>query len=198
VLHDCSFCSDRLFRSVGTARPERRSACRPCRSAGRRCECQRANTRCPVWNGGCWKGCRRRRCGGCFRSLVGDLNVASFSLANLAEMSVKAEDFERAVDFARESIELSWTHRNLINLGAGFGWLARAVSGLGDVRGAAIFWGAGERLDTELGHTMWRLHKTEVEAELAPAVLADKEGLAAGRALTTAEAVKLALRVPAA
>jgi len=60
-------------------------------------------------------------------------------------------------------------------------------------RSAAIFWGAAERLDSELGPTQWRTEKPKYWP--APAVLADEEGLAAGRALATAEAVELAFGV---
>ena|SRR5438876_4547027 len=65
----------------------------------------------------------------------------------------------------------------------------------GESRSAAIFWGAAERLDSELGPTQWRTEKSKEKYWPAPAVLADEEGLAAGRALATAEAVELALGV---
>lgn len=81
-----------------------------------------------------------------------------------------------------------------IRVGMGFGYLAKAYAAQGDVRRAANFWGAGERLDSELGPTQWRSDKPEVEAALTPVVLADEEGIAAGKALPTAEAVELVLQ----
>ena len=45
----------------------------------------------------------------------------------------------------------------------------------------------------ELGPTKFRSEKHKEEAKLPPAVLADAEGIAAGKEFTTSEAVELAL-----
>lgn len=124
---------------------------------------------------------------------LGNLQSASRGVHSLAYLSIKVGDFERSVSLALEALELAWASRDLITVGMCFGVLAIALTGLGDDRGAAIFWGAGERLDAELGPTQWRLYKAERQEELSPAVLADEEGRGTGRALATAEAVERAL-----
>jgi predicted ATPase len=129
---------------------------------------------------------------------LGDLQAACAALDSLAEVTIEMGDPQRGIDFARESLEIAWAERDLSVVAFCFGRLATAGSRLGDVRGAARFWGAAERLDEELGQSQFRSEKRQLEAKLAPAVLADEEGLAAGRTLTTAEAVEVALLTAAA
>jgi len=124
---------------------------------------------------------------------LSDLQPVADSLLGLAEISIKTKDFERAAGRAREALEVAWPMRDLIRVGMCFGVLAVALAGLTDEHSAAVFWGAGDRLDAELGQTQWRLDKAEMQDQLSPAVLADVEGLAAGRALDTIKAVELAL-----
>ena len=74
---------------------------------------------------------------------------------------------------------------------AAFAW---ASNMRGELSRAAIFWGAVDRLDAELGETLWRNDRPDYEARLDPHVLADEAALAEGRALDTEQAVKLALK----
>jgi hypothetical protein len=67
------------------------------------------------------------------------------------------------------------------------------LSARGNIRDAAIFWGAAERLGSELGPANWQDEPTE--SARPAAVLADDEGLAVGRSMPTAEAVELAGRL---
>jgi len=71
--------------------------------------------------------------------------------------------------------------------------LAWATSALGDTRSAARLWGAVERVDAEIGPTYWRNQSASYAAQLAPEVLDLTQALAAGRRLTTAQAVELGL-----
>ncbi len=124
---------------------------------------------------------------------LGDLQATRMTLDSLADMWMQAGDLERGISFSREALEIAWANRDLISVAVCFGRLAVAASGLGNVRGAAMFWGAAERLDAELGQTVWRNRRASCEARLSREVLTDEEGLATGRALRTAKAVEFAL-----
>jgi tetratricopeptide (TPR) repeat protein len=124
---------------------------------------------------------------------VGDLQVASRSLLVLGHARVDMGELECGVALLQEALQIVWEQRNLIVVAMCFSSLAKASGAKGDIRRAALLWGAAERIDTDLGTTQWRSGKAQYEAELPPAVLAAEEGIAAGKALTTAEAVELAL-----
>ena len=126
---------------------------------------------------------------------VGDLQATTRTLLILADVHIDAGDIQRSVGPIKEALQIAWAHRNLIDIAFCFAALARATGAQGDTRSASTFWGAAERLDEELGPTQFRSEKHLVE--LAPAVFGDEEGLAAGRTLTTAEAVEVALRTAA-
>jgi hypothetical protein len=120
--------------------------------------------------------------------------LAAAALGNLAELALGADNPEQAITVARQALEASWQGRELIWVTFGLAVLAWAEHARGELRRAAILWGAVERLDGELGETMWRNHRDEYQARLGPEVLADEAGLSEGRALELEEAVELALR----
>jgi predicted ATPase len=129
---------------------------------------------------------------------VGDLQATTRALLTLAHVEVKTGDIDRGAGHAREGLQIAWASRNLIDVAMAFAGLAEVSGDRGDTRGAATFWGAAERLDEELGPSQFRSEKHLMQSDLAPAVLADEEGLAAGRTLTTAEAVEGALQTESA
>jgi predicted ATPase len=129
---------------------------------------------------------------------VGDVHATNGALLILADVDAEAGDADRSVGHIHEALQIAWAHRALIDVAMCFAGLARATGAQGDTQNAAMFWGAAERLDEELGPTQFRSGKSQWESELAPAVLADEEALAAGRTLTTAEAVAIALRTESA
>jgi predicted ATPase len=124
---------------------------------------------------------------------LGDSMITSNSLVNLSEAALRADDPEQAMTLAREALEISWRTHDLITVVFSLGALAWTSSARGELRRAAILWGAVERLDGELGETMWRNERDEYEARLRPVVLEDEVGLSEGRALEMDQAVELAL-----
>ena len=127
---------------------------------------------------------------------VGDLQAMTLTLLNFARLKIETGEIERGSGLIQEALQISWGIRDLIDVAICFAELTLLLSRSGDTRRAATFWGAAERLDAELGPTQFRGAKPSFQAEMSPAVLADEEGLAAGRALETAEAVALALSTP--
>jgi predicted ATPase/class 3 adenylate cyclase len=126
---------------------------------------------------------------------VGDLHMTTRFLLMLGALLIEQGDFEAGVGHMQEALRIAWAQRNLIDVGMNLGALAEACSAQGDIRRAATLWGAVERLDAELGPTQFRSEMERERAELVDAVLANQEGLATGRALTTAEAVEFALHL---
>jgi predicted ATPase len=124
---------------------------------------------------------------------LGDLPQVMNALLNLAENALVAGDQPEAERLAREALELSHALAEPISTlycFALFAWLARER---GDLRHAAILWGAVERLDSELGETMWRRERDLYEARVGSDVLGDQQGLAEGRLLEAEDAVPYAL-----
>jgi hypothetical protein len=126
---------------------------------------------------------------------VGDLHAMGRTLLCLAEVKIDAGRPDEAIAPLQEALEIAWTRRNLIDVAMCFGTFARALGAIGDTLRAAQFWGAAERLDDELGQTQYRQEKQSAGYQPPPAVLGEAEGIAAGKALTTAEAARSALLV---
>ena len=63
----------------------------------------------------------------------------------------------------------------------------------GDVERAGSLWGAVDRLDAELGETMWRNARREYEELLGTRDPAFESGVEAGRKLPLEDAVAVAL-----
>jgi tetratricopeptide (TPR) repeat protein len=124
----------------------------------------------------------------------GDLQLMERTLLLLAMTKRATGEVERSFELVRVALQIAWRHRDLITVAMCFVELANALSASSDTRAAARFWGAAERLDEELGPSQFRSEKHLYE-QFDPAVLADEEGIAAGKALATAEVVELALRV---
>jgi len=124
---------------------------------------------------------------------TGNSRLVSRDLHLLGWVRFNNGEVETALSLAREALELAWRPRLLPEVAMGFGLSAMALGEQGEIRSAAILWGAGGRLDTELGQTQWRSSRPVFEAKLVPAVLADEEGISIGATLPTTEAVELAL-----
>jgi hypothetical protein len=88
---------------------------------------------------------------------------------------------------------MSWRSHDLIAVAFCLAALALASNAHGEIRRAAILWGAADGLDRELGATMWRNQRDDYEARLGPEVIADEAGLSEGKALELEQAVELAL-----
>jgi predicted ATPase/class 3 adenylate cyclase len=125
---------------------------------------------------------------------TGDTQPMTRALLILAE--VRWEMGDQAEDAAHivEALETAHEHRDLIDTAFSLASLAVARTRRGDPHGAAIYWGAVEHLDEELGQSQFRRERPGYEAELTAEVLADAEGRAVGRSLATAEVVELARR----
>jgi predicted ATPase len=124
---------------------------------------------------------------------LGDLALVLNVLINLAENALDSGDHPEAERLAREALELSHSLAEPISrlfCLTLFAWLARERR---DLRQAAILWGAVERLDSELGETMWRNERDLYEARVGSDVLGDHQGLAEGRLLEVEKAVQYAL-----
>jgi tetratricopeptide (TPR) repeat protein len=124
---------------------------------------------------------------------LGDSMIISNSLVNLSDTALRADDPEQAMTLAQGALEISWRTHDLITVIFSLGALALASNAHGELRCAAILWGAAERLDGELGETMWRNERHGYVARLGPEVLEDEAGLSQGRALELDQAVELAL-----
>jgi predicted ATPase len=124
----------------------------------------------------------------------GDTLFLSSVLSGQVEVAIALDNLDLATELANECLELAEANRDQIVAAHCFGKLAEIACGQGDIRRAATLWGAAERLDAELGQTLWSARKPEIEARLDAGVLADDESLAEGKALTLDEAVAFALR----
>jgi predicted ATPase len=127
---------------------------------------------------------------------AGNSRLLSANLQLLGWVRFREGEVETALSLTRESLELAWPARLLEDVALCFGHLAIVLGKQGKIRSAALLWGAGRRLDTELGQTRWRYWQSWFEGELVPAVLDDEDGISLGAALPTTEAVEFALAPP--
>jgi predicted ATPase len=124
---------------------------------------------------------------------VGDLHMTARVHLMLGSLMIEQGEIESGVAEAQEALRIAWAQRNLIDVCMDIAAIAEACSAAGDAPRAATLWGAVERLDAALGPSQFRTPKEP--PKLVPAVLEDTASLAAGHALTTAEAVELALSI---
>jgi len=126
---------------------------------------------------------------------TGDSQGTTGPLLHLGGAKIEMDELEAGTALVQEALELAWRNGLRVDVGMCFGSIAIALGGQGDIRTAAILWGACQRLDSELGPTQLRIYKAEVETKLPPSVLADSDGIGAGNAMPTADAVELALHL---
>jgi predicted ATPase/class 3 adenylate cyclase len=123
----------------------------------------------------------------------GNLHHATRTLLLLGDLRIEQGELEPGLAHLREGIEIAWSQRNLIDLGMLFSSMAIASGINHDNHAAALYLGAADRLDEEIGPSQFRAERDGYYEEIPASVVADTNTQAAGRAMTTAEAVALAL-----
>jgi predicted ATPase/class 3 adenylate cyclase len=124
---------------------------------------------------------------------LGNTLLVSWDLFNLAFVALEQDDSSRALSLGCEGLTLAHAIGDdlgaLISLGA----LSVAASKCASPRRAGALWGAAERLDEELGNTIWRRAHAEVESMLGERGPDFELGVEEGHRLSLDEAVALAL-----
>jgi predicted ATPase/class 3 adenylate cyclase len=123
---------------------------------------------------------------------VGDTWQVAYNLVNLADLALQRKDHTRAWSLACEALGLVRKLGDDLMSLACLGTLAVAAAGAGDPRRGGALWGAAERLDQELGETMWRSERDRLEEMLGERGPQFEQGVEEGRRLTLDEAVALA------
>ena len=120
---------------------------------------------------------------------IGDINFTGWNLQNLAWVAVLEDEPEQAWSLASEGLTLARGNGDDLATLISIGVLALAALRLGWMPEAGVLWGAAERLDAELGETVWR-HSADGQDELrAVSDPAFEAAAAEGRHLTPDEAV---------
>jgi tetratricopeptide (TPR) repeat protein len=117
-----------------------------------------------------------------------------WDLGMLAFIARLRGDLERAWAFGCDSVVRARQRNDQFHLLTGVAELAVISALSGDRRRAALLWGAAERLDAELGPTLFAAEREELERELGERDAAFEAGVAEGRALELDEVLSLALR----
>jgi tetratricopeptide (TPR) repeat protein len=123
----------------------------------------------------------------------GDMHMLAYALANLAEGALVGSDLETANRYSIEHLALARELGDNVQLIFGLAVRAIVVVRSGDEERAGALWGAAERLDVQLGETMWRNerhHYDELLGERGPLF---EQGLEAGAKLSLEQAVELGL-----
>jgi predicted ATPase/class 3 adenylate cyclase len=123
---------------------------------------------------------------------IGDSWQLAWDLHNLAEVALRQDDAQRASLRACEALALAREIGDDLVALICLGILSIAVAECGDVRRAGALWGAAERLDQELGETMWRKERPRLEEMLGERGPRFEQGVEEGRRLTLEEAVGIA------
>jgi tetratricopeptide (TPR) repeat protein len=127
---------------------------------------------------------------------IGSLHTTTRSFLLLGALEIEQGELEHGIAHTREGIDLAWSQRNLIDLAMLFSSLAVALAAMGDERTAALYLGAADRLDDEIGPSQFRAERSFRLEQLPASVVADKDTRAAGKAISTADAVELATLKP--
>ena len=120
---------------------------------------------------------------------IGDANFITWNLHNLAGLAIQQEDPQRAWPLVEEAFVRAQDSGDELALLVCLAILAQAASLLEQPAAAGVLWGAATRLDQELGDTLWRHGREQIEASLGEPTPEFDEGVARGRLLTPADAL---------
>ena len=123
----------------------------------------------------------------------GDLHMLTYAVANLAEATFVGGDLEAATRYAIEHLALASEIGDNVSLIFGLAVRAIVVMASGDEERAGALWGAAERLDVELGETMWRRERHKYEELLGDRGPRFGQGVSEGAKLSLERAVQLGL-----
>lgn len=123
----------------------------------------------------------------------GDLHMLVYAVANLAESAFVGGDLDAATRYSIEHLALANELGDKVSLIFGLAVRAIVLKGSGDEERAGALWGAAERLDAELGETMWRRERPQYEDLLGDRGLRFDEGVREGANLSLERAVQLGL-----
>jgi predicted ATPase len=124
---------------------------------------------------------------------IGDYWQVAWNLHLLADIALQRDDLERAWSLARDGLARAQEIGDDIAVLICVGILAIVAKRSGDARRAGVLWGAAERLDEELGETLWRATRAQGEASLGERDAEFELGVEEGRRLPLEDAVALAL-----
>jgi len=124
---------------------------------------------------------------------AGDAWMVAGDSYQLAEAALQRGDPQSAWSAAREGLAVSHGLGDQLTALICLGFLAAAAAQGGERRLAGLLWGAAERLDEDLGESMWRRERRQVEERLTQRGADFEQGVEEGRELGLDEAVALAL-----
>ena len=114
-----------------------------------------------------------------------------WNLFNLADVALRRGDPSRAWSLAHEALSAARINADEMATLNCLGILAVAAVKRGKTRQAGLLWGTAERLDHELGETVWSNDRDFVEQQLGRRSRAFEQAAAEGRALTPDEVIAL-------
>jgi predicted ATPase/class 3 adenylate cyclase len=125
---------------------------------------------------------------------VGDYWQVAWNLHMLADVALQRDDLGRALSLSRDGLiraqEIGDDLAVLICLGI----LAIVAKRSGEERRAGVLWGVAERLDEEIGETLWRATRRQGDEMLGERGADFELGVEEGRRLPLGEVLALALR----
>lgn len=123
----------------------------------------------------------------------GDLHMLVYAVANLAEGAFVGGELDAADRYSLEHLELANELGDKVSLIFGLAVRAIVLKRSGDEERAGALWGASERLDVELGETMWRRERHQYDDLLGERGPRFDQGLEEGTKLSLEQAVQLGL-----
>ena len=124
---------------------------------------------------------------------IGDSWQLAWNLHNMAESALRQDDPDLAWSLATEALALSRELGDDLAVLICLSRLASAANRRGDARRAGALWGAVERIDHELGATLWRTERSDEEELLGERGAEFELGAEEGRSLSLEEALALVL-----
>ena len=125
---------------------------------------------------------------------VGDSWQVAWNLHNLSDVALQEGDVARASSLSCNGLTRARDIGDSVAVLICLSQLAIVAKRRGQVRRAGALWGAAERLDEELGETLWRATRPQAEETLGDRVPDFELGVEEGRRLELEDAISLALR----
>jgi predicted ATPase len=125
---------------------------------------------------------------------VGDYWQVAWNLHMLAEIALQRDDLARATSLGRDSLARAQEIGDDLAVLISVGILAIVAQRGGDPRRAGVLWGAAERLDEEIGETLWRATRAQSEEMLGERDLEFELGVEEGRRVPLEQALAVGLR----